>query len=70
MKNNMKPQIFITDLEGNQIEVTNVDKAIKQCKKAISFHEFKIKQNHPLTYPAVLEDYKYKLKQLEKFLIK
>jgi hypothetical protein len=66
--------VFITDINGKIIQVTDIKGALNQAKGAISFHEIKLKgaekDKSVIIFPDELKYWQHVLLQLEKVEIK
>lgn len=66
--------VFISDINGNQIEVTDIKGVLEQAKGAIAFHEAKIKANQKdnkvIIFPNEYKYWIHILSQLEKVEMK
>lgn len=66
--------VFISDINGNQIEVTDIKGALEQAKGGIAFHEAKMKaykQNQSvIIFPNEYKYWMHILSQLEKVEMK
>lgn len=65
-------KIFIKNIEGEQVEVTDLAKAIEQAKEAIQFltakQEEHKKNPEVLIFPTALRAWKHDLKELERIV--
>lgn len=65
-------KIFITDIEGRRVEVTDLPKAIEQAKNAIGFNQKKIEQHKTdsevLIFPEALKYWEHALIELQKIV--
>lgn len=63
-------KLFITQRNGNKVEVTDLDAAISQAKGAVRFHESKEahrkETGEGIIYPESHKDWKHDLGELEK----
>lgn len=66
--------VFISDINGNKIEVTDIKGALEQAKGGISFHEAKMKahqkDNKVIIFPNEYKYWMHILSQLEKLEMK
>ena len=66
--------IFISDINGNLVEVTDTLKALEQCQAAVLFHEKAKadyeKDNTIYYFEDAHKDWQHKLTQLEKLKVK
>lgn len=69
----MKGTFIISDIEGKEVEVTDLEAAIKEAKQAVDWHDAckKDKETNPesLYFPKAHDDWNHKLLELEKLQI-
>jgi hypothetical protein len=61
--------VYITDIDGNAIEVTDIDAALAEARGAVRFNEEKIRRHktnpEEIIFPQALKNWKHILLELE-----